>query len=71
MAWRKKPAYPTCSKCDTEINPNMFDGCEKYYIVGDEVMCADCFKEYVMDWIETNLDDVAAAMKVPVVEVCA
>lgn len=61
--------YPICSRCDAEINPNQWDGCEKYYTVGDEIMCADCFKDWVKEWIETDLDEVARVLEVPIVEV--
>ena len=26
--------YPTCSQCDHELNPELEDDCEKYYLVG-------------------------------------
>ena len=61
--------YPTCSNCDAEINPNAYDDCEKYFIVNDEILCKDCFKDWVLDWVKTNLDEVAAVLDVPVVEV--
>ena len=64
---RKK--YPICAVCDTEIDPNKFDGCDKYYMVGGEIMCKDCFKDWLLDWIEINMDDVAELAGVPVVEV--
>ena len=69
MRKSRNGSYPTCFKCDAEINPGKWDDCEKYYIVEDQVYCKDCFKEWVLDYVETNLDDVAALFDVPVVEV--
>lgn len=63
--------WPVCAHCDAEINPNLWDDCEKYFIVGGEVYCKDCFKDWLQEWIEGNLDEVAAAIDVPVVEVFA
>ncbi len=65
----KRRTYPHCDKCDAEINPNKYEDCEQYYLVGRDVYCKDCFKEWLMDWLETNLDDVAEFAGVPVVEV--
>lgn len=61
--------YPTCGRCDAEINPNLWDGCEKYYVVNGEALCKDCFKEWLLEWIETDLDEAARVLEVPVVEV--
>ena len=66
MARRK---YPKCAKCDAELNPNKWDDCEKYYLVGGEIYCKDCFKEWLEEWIKLNLDDVAELAGVDVVEV--
>lgn len=63
--------FVTCEKCGYEINPGMWDGCEKHYTVNGEIMCADCFKEWVLDWVDTDLDEVARVLDVPVTEVCA
>ena len=60
-----------CAKCDFEINPDMWDGCEKYYNVGGEIYCAECFKEWVLEWVDTDLDEVARVLDVQVVEVRA
>lgn len=65
----KRLSYPVCAKCDAEINPNKYDDCEQYYLVGHEIFCKDCFKEWLLDWVESNLDDVADIVGVPVVEV--
>ena len=48
--------YPECSQCTHTLNPVLEDDCEKYYIVDGEIYCKFCFKDYVLDWIDTNLD---------------
>ena len=61
--------YLECSECGTEINPNVWDGCEKYYNVGGEIMCEDCFREWAIEWVQDNLEEMARLLNVPVVEV--
>ena len=64
---RKK--YPVCARCDQEIDPNRFDGCDRYFVVGGEIYCEECFKDWLSDWMQTNLEDIAVLVGVPVVEV--
>lgn len=59
--------YPICDKCDAELNPGLFDDCEKYYEVGGEIYCKDCFKDWMKQWVEENLDEAAAFIDVPVI----
>ena len=66
---RRREHFPVCAKCNVEINPEKWDDCEKYFDVGGEIHCKDCFKEWAHEWVETNLEDVAAAADVPVIEV--
>ena len=61
--------YPICDKCDAEINPNIWDDCEKYYLIEDKVHCRECFIAWVEDWLRTSPDEVAFALGVEVVEV--
>ena len=65
----KRLTYPVCANCDAEINPYKYEDCEQYYLVGEEVYCKDCFKSWLAEWIELNLEDVATLAGVPVVEV--
>lgn len=65
----KRLRYPACANCDAEINPVKYDDCEEYYLVEGEIYCKDCFKEWLEEWIELNLNDVAELAGVPVVEV--
>ena len=57
--------YPECSQCTHTLNPVLEDECEKYYIVDGEIYCKFCFKDYVLDWIDTNLDEIAGMMDIP------
>ena len=55
-------AYPKiklCHWCGEDIGDKSFN------IEGDQV-CADCFEEWVMDYLHTNPEDIAAALSVPV-----
>ena len=51
------------------MNPNKYDDCEKYYLTDDGVMCKDCFLEDSIEWLESNLDEFAELVGVPVIEV--
>ena len=64
-----KRIYPKCAKCDCEINPRLYDDCEKSYTVDNECLCKDCFKDWLRDWMETSLDEVAELVGVMVSEV--
>ena len=57
--------YPECSHqrlcpwCGEDIG-------EKSYSIENDRICADCFEEWVRDYLHTNPDQVAAALSVPV-----
>ena len=65
----KRNKYPFCCKCGNEINPVKYDDCEKYYLTDDGVMCKDCFLDDSRNLLESNLDEFAELVGVPVVEV--
>lgn len=65
----KRLKYPVCEKCDAEINPNKYDDCEQYYLIGEETYCRECFKDWLLEQLDSVLDDVAALVGVAVVEV--
>ena len=65
----KRNKFPFCCKCGNEINPVKYDDCEKYYLTYDGVMCKNCFLDDSRDWLESNLDEFAGLVRVPVVEV--
>ena len=66
---RRRVFYPVCAKCGAELNPNKWDDCEKYYDMDGEIYCKDCFKERVLEWAENHLDEMAAVLDVPVIEI--
>ena len=65
----KRNKYPFCCKCGNEINPVKYDDCEKYYLTDDGVMCKDCFLDDSRNFLESNLDEFAELVGVPVIEV--
>lgn len=56
-----------CDDCRCEIDPEQFEDCDKAYIVDGKTLCAECFKEWLKDWMETSLQEVAEAVGVDVV----
>lgn len=65
----RRVKFPHCSKCGSELNPNKYDDFEKYYLTDDGIMCKDCFLDDSRDWLESNLDEFAELVGVPVIEV--
>lgn len=65
---REKIKYPTCSQCDHELNPELEDDCEKYYMVCGEIYCKYCFEDYARDWLDENMDDFADLIGIQKVE---
>ena len=65
----KRNKFTFCCKCGNEINPVKYDDCEKYYLTDVGIMCKDCFLEDSRDWLESNLDEFAELVGVPVIEV--
>ena len=61
--------YLVCDQCDAELNPNKWDDCEKYYNVNGEIYCKDCFKDYVLERVEIDLDAMAEFLGIEVVNV--
>lgn len=61
--------HPVCAKCDAELNPNLWDDCEKYYLVNGEIYCKDCFKDYALERVENDLDALAEFLGIEVVNV--
>ena len=65
----RRVKFPHCVKCGSGLNPNKYDDCEKYYLTDDGAMCKDCFLDDSRDWLESNLDEFAELVGVPVIEV--
>lgn len=64
-----KIRYPVCAVCDIEINPWLYEDCEKTYTVDGECYCRSCFRDWLIDWMDTSLDEVAECVGVMVSEV--
>lgn len=60
--------YPVCSQCEHELNPELEDDSEKYYLVGGEIYCKYCFEDYARDWLDENMDDFADLIGIQKVE---
>ena len=54
-----EPHQRLCPWCGEDIG-------EKSYSIENDRICADCFEEWVRDYLHTNPDQVAAALSVPV-----
>ena len=66
---KSRKSYPVCERCGAEINPNKWDDCERYFEIEDEICCQDCFKLWLQEWIDSDIEAVAKALQVDVVEV--
>lgn len=62
-------SYPVCDRCCGEINPNKYEDCERHFTVEGETLCQDCFKAWLQEWIDLDIEAVAKAMDVDVTEV--
>lgn len=56
--------YPVCSQCEHELNPELEDDCEKYYLVGGEIYCKYCFQDWLRDLVEDEPDLLADALNI-------
>lgn len=61
--------YPKCAKCDIEMNPELYDDVTPGYMVGGEMLCPDCFREWLKDEADENPDVLAEALGIPVIPV--
>ena len=57
-----------CSECGYDIDPAIYGGCERAYTIGAETVCEGCFKDWVIDWLETSPEMVALAIGVDVLD---
>ena len=61
---RRRVKYPTCSQCDHELNQELEDDCEKYYLVGGEIYCKFCFQDWLRDLVDDDPDVLADALNI-------
>lgn len=53
-----------CSKCGAGLNDT-----HHWYDCGDGMYCEDCFKDWVREYLDSNPEDIAPLMNVPVWDV--
>jgi hypothetical protein len=58
----------SCSHCEIEFDPED-SSLSHWYEIGGEMYCEDCFKDWVKDYLESNPEDIAKLMNVPVWDV--
>lgn len=56
--------YPVCSQCEHDLNPELEDDCEKYYLVGGEIYCKYCFQDLLKDLVDDDPDVLAEALNI-------
>ena len=61
---QKRVKYPVCSQCDHELNPELEDDCEKYYLIGGEIYCKFCFQDWLHDLVDDKPDVLADALNI-------
>lgn len=55
----------SCSQCEIEFDQED-SSLAHWYEIGGEVYCEDCFKDWVHDYLDSNPEDIATLMNVPV-----
>ena len=59
--------YPVCARCGHPMNPAAEDDCDRLYLLSNgELYCPSCFKDYLLDELDGNMDIFADALSVPV-----
>lgn len=51
----KRIKWPLCSRCELEMDPHQFDDAEYGFRVEGELLCRECFKEYLHERINDDL----------------
>lgn len=59
--------YPICEHCGHPMNPTAEDDCDRLYVLSTgELYCPSCFKNYLLDMIDGDMDLFADALGIPV-----
>ena len=53
-----RKTYPICHFCEHPLNPNAEDDCD--------LCCPPCFKDYLLNELDKNMDLFADALGIPV-----
>ena len=58
--------YPVCAHCSTVMDPGLYDDVAPGFLVNGECYCPECFKDYLLDELDSNMDLFADALGIPV-----
>ena len=59
--------YPICEHCGHPMNPAAEDDCDRLYLLSNgELCCPPCFKDYLLNELDKNMDLFADALGIPV-----
>ena len=59
--------YPICEHCGHPMNPAAEDDCDRMFqLPNGELYCPLCFKDYLLNELDTNMDLFADALGIPV-----
>lgn len=62
-----RKTYPVCAHCGHTMNPAAEDDCDRLYQLSTgELYCPPCFKDYLLDELDANMDLFADALGIPV-----
>lgn len=62
-----RKTYPMCAHCGHTMNPAAEDDCDRLYQLSTgELCCPPCFKDYLLDELDSNMDLFADALGIPV-----
>lgn len=62
-----RKTYPICHFCEHPLNPNAEDDCDRVFVLPNgELCCPPCFKDYLSNELDANMDLFADALGIPV-----
>lgn len=62
-----RKTYPVCARCGHTLNPTAEDDCDRVFVLPNrELYCPPCFKDYLLDELDPNMDLFADALGIPV-----
>lgn len=54
--------YPVCAHCSIVMDPHLYDYVAPGFVIGGEVYCPDCFREWAKDEVDSDPEGVAQAL---------
>ena len=64
-----KNKFPVCQECGDEINPELYENCDRYFVSNGRVLCRDCFLTESKEYMETETDSFAEMIGAKVVHI--